>query len=175
MIERIYAGTLREAHIGQTILLKGWVHRRRDLGDLIFIDLRDQSGIVQIVFNPDYSRSALEIAEKLRSEYVIEVEGEVIERDTDTFNPNLKTGRIEVTVSQITVLNKSKNLPFLIHEAQDVSEDLRLKYRYLDLRRQEMHETFTIRHKITQSIRNFLNNENYLEMETPILTKSTPE
>src|SRR5690625_1892559 len=118
MIERIYAGTLREAHIGQTILLKGWVHRRRDLGDLIFIDLRDQSGIVQIVFNPDYSKDALAIAETLRSEYVIEVEGTVIERDAETVNPNIKTGDIEVTVSQITILNKAKNLPFLIHEAE---------------------------------------------------------
>src|SRR5690625_7838558 len=101
MIERIYAGTLREAHIGQTILLKGWVHRRRDLGDLIFIDLRDQSGIVQIVFNPDYSKTALEIAEKLRSEYVIEVTGKVIKREEDTINQNLATGQIEVTVSEV--------------------------------------------------------------------------
>src|SRR5690625_1887482 len=175
MIERIYAGTLREAHIGQTILLKGWVHRRRDLGDLIFIDLRDQSGIVQIVFNPDYSKTALEIAEKLRSEYVIEVTGKVIKREEDTINPNLATGQIEVTVSEVNVINKSKSLPFLIHEAQDVSEDLRLKYRYIDLRREEMQQTFIIRHKITSSIREFLNGEQFLEMETPILTKSTPE
>src|SRR5690625_5063298 len=175
MIERIYAGTLREAHIGQTILLKGWVHRRRDLGDLIFIDLRDQSGIVQIVFNPDYSKTALEIAEKLRSEYVIEVTGKVIKREEDTINPNLATGQIEVTVSEVNVINKSKSLPFLIHEAQDVSEDLRLKYRYIDLRREEMQQTFIIRHKIVQSIREYLNGEQFLEMETPILTKSTPE
>src|SRR5690625_4304864 len=157
------------------MLLKGMVHRRRDLGDLIFIDLRDQSGIVQIVFNPDYSKEALQIAETLRSEYVIEVEGTVIERDAETVNPNIATGDIEVTVSQVQILNKSKNLPFLIHEAQDVSEDLRLKYRYLDLRRKDMQETFKIRHQITQSIRSFLNEQDYLEMETPILTKSTPE
>jgi len=175
MTERVYAGSLREANVGETILLKGWVHRRRDLGDLIFIDLRDQSGIVQIVFNPDYSKETLEIAEKLRSEFVIEVVGKVIERDEETINPNIKTGKIEVTVSNIKVLNKSKALPFLIHEAEDVSEDLRLKYRYIDLRREDMQKTFKIRHQITSSIREFLNGEQFLEMETPILTKSTPE
>lgn len=174
-IARSHAGELRESHIEETVRLKGWVHRRRDLGDLIFIDLRDRSGIVQIVFNPNYSKEALEIAERLRSEFVIEVEGKVIKRDEDTINPNIATGTIEVTVSNINVLNKSKNLPFLIHEAQDVSEDLRLKYRYLDLRREEMQSIFKIRHKATQAIRNYLNEDDYLEMETPILTKSTPE
>src|SRR5690625_6228473 len=103
MIERIYAGTLREAHIGQTILLKGWVHRRRDLGDLIFIDLRDQSGIVQIVFNPDYSKTALEIAEKLRSEYVIEVTGKVIKREEDTINPNLDRKSTRLNSSHVAI------------------------------------------------------------------------
>lgn len=175
MTTRVNAGVLTEANENEAVLLKGWVHRRRDLGELIFIDLRDQSGIVQLVFNPDYSQEALRIAESLRSEYVIEVKGKVIQRDEDTINPNIKTGKIEVTVSDITILNKSKNLPFLIHEAQDVSEDLRLKHRYLDLRREDLQETFKIRHNITQSIRNFLNNRQFLEMETPILTKSTPE
>lgn len=175
MSNRSGAGTLTKEHIGETVKLKGWVHRRRDLGDLIFIDLRDQSGIVQIVFNPDYSKAALQIAETLRSEFVIEVTGQVIERDLETVNPNLQTGEIEVTVSEVHILNKSKNIPFLIHEAEDVSEDLRLKYRYIDLRREEMQETFKKRHQITQSVRNFLNEQNFLEMETPILTKSTPE
>ena len=175
MTTRVNAGVLTEANENEAVLLKGWVHRRRDLGELIFIDLRDQSGIVQLVFNPDYSQEALRIAESLRSEYVIEVKGKVIQRDEDTINPNIKTGKIEVTVSDITILNKSKNLPFLIHEAQDVSEDLRLKHRYLDLRREDLQETFKIRHNITQSIRNFLNDRQFLEMETPILTKSTPE
>src|SRR5699024_5996158 len=124
MSKRIYAGTLREEHVDQAVTLKGWVHRRRDLGELIFIDLRDQSGIVQLVFNPDYSREALELAETLRSEFVIEVSGKVIRRDEETVNPNIDTGLIEVTVSDILILNKSKNLPFLIHEAEDVSEDL---------------------------------------------------
>lgn len=175
MPKRQHAGQLREANVNETVTLKGWVHRRRDLGELIFIDLRDQSGIVQLVFNPDYSKEALEIAESLRSEYVIEVEGKVIERDAETVNPNLDTGHIEVTISTVQIINKSKNLPFPIHEAQDVSEDLRLKYRYIDLRREDMQQTFQTRHKITKSIRNFLDNHDFLEMETPILTKSTPE
>ncbi|MEI3605802.1 aspartate--tRNA ligase [Pseudogracilibacillus sp. SE30717A] len=175
MNERKNAGTLRLEHVDETVTLKGWVHRRRDLGELIFIDLRDHSGIVQIVFNPDYSKEALQIAETLRSEFVIEVHGKVIKRDESTVNPNLQTGEVEVTVSEVTILNKSKNLPFLIHEAQDVSEDLRLKYRYIDLRREDMQRTFKIRHQITQSVRNFLNENEFLEMETPILTKSTPE
>ncbi len=175
MNQRINAGTIRAEHVDQTVTLKGWVHRRRDLGELIFIDLRDQSGIVQIVFNPDYSKEALQIAETLRSEFVIEVHGKVIKRDESTVNPNLETGEVEVTVSEVNILNKSKNLPFLIHEAQDVSEDLRLKYRYIDLRREDMQRTFKIRHQITQTVRNFLNENEFLEMETPILTKSTPE
>ncbi|MEI3610107.1 aspartate--tRNA ligase [Pseudogracilibacillus sp. SO10305] len=175
MTERQKAGLLTEQHVGENVVLKGWVHRRRDLGELIFIDLRDASGIVQIVFNPNYSKEALAIAETLRSEYVIEIEGKVIKRDEETVNPNIATGTIEVTVANINILNKSKNLPFLIHEAQDVSEDLRLKHRYIDLRREDMQHTFRIRHKATQAIRNYLNEQDFLEMETPILTKSTPE
>src|SRR5699024_1277775 len=144
METRSYAGLLSEKDEHSSVLLKGWVDRRRDLGELIFIDLRDASGIVQLVFNPDYSQEALQIAETLRSEYVIEVEGKVIKRDEETINPNIHTGKIEVTVSTIHILNKAKNLPFLIHEAQDVSEDLRLKYRYIDLRREDLQETFKI-------------------------------
>ncbi|MBO1003424.1 aspartate--tRNA ligase [Pseudogracilibacillus auburnensis] len=175
MAERNHAGILTEKNVDEIVTLKGWVHRRRDLGELIFIDLRDQSGIVQIVFNPDYSKEALQVAETLRSEFVIQVTGKVIKRDEATINPNLPTGTIEVTVSHIEILNKSKNLPFLIHEAADVSEDLRLKYRYIDLRRTDLQDTFKKRHQITQSVRNFLNSNDFLEMETPILTKSTPE
>lgn len=175
MVERIGGGKLTKEHIGETVLLKGWVHRRRDLGELIFIDLRDQSGIVQVVFNPDYSEEALKLANTLRREFVIEVKGQVIERDAETVNPNLKTGEIEVSVSELKIINKAKTIPFVIHEADDVSEDLRLKYRYIDLRREEMQATFKKRHQITQSIRNFLNDDEFLELETPILTKSTPE
>ncbi|HLQ73320.1 MAG TPA: aspartate--tRNA ligase [Bacillota bacterium] len=174
-MSRLHAGTLTEENIDETVTLKGWVDRRRDLGGLIFIDLRDRSGVVQIVFNPDYSADALAIAESVRSEYVIEVEGTVIKRDPETVNPLIKTGEIEVNVASINVINEAKNPPFLIEEKTDVSEDLRLKYRYLDLRRKPHQETFVLRHQTTQAIRNFLNDDGYLEMETPMLTKSTPE
>lgn len=175
MSKRKLAGTLRKNDINENVLLKGWVDRRRDLGGLIFIDLRDHSGIVQVVFNPDYSKDALEMADTVRSEYVLEIQGRVVEREADTINPNLKTGEIEVVATTINVINKSKHPPFLLHEASDVSEDIRLKYRYIDLRRQEMQHTFKVRHQIIQTVRNFLNDEEFLEMETPILTKSTPE
>jgi aspartyl-tRNA synthetase len=173
--QRIYAGTLDESQIDQNVLLKGWVQKRRDLGGLIFIDLRDRSGIVQIVFNPDESEEALKIAETIRSEYVVEIQGKVVLRDEGTINPSMKTGEIEVIASNIDVLNKSKNPPFIIQDETDVAEDLRLKYRYLDLRRSTLQETFKLRHQTTQAIRNFLNDDGFLEMETPILTKSTPE
>ncbi|MCG5104232.1 aspartate--tRNA ligase [Oceanobacillus alkalisoli] len=172
---RIYAGTINEEHIGQTILLKGWVQKRRDLGGLIFIDLRDRSGIVQVVFNPDESEEALKIADTIRSEYVVEITGLVVGRDASTVNPLMETGKIEVVASSVEILNKSKNPPFMIKDETDVAEDLRLKYRYLDLRRPSLQETIKLRHQTTQAIRNFLNHDGFLEMETPILTKSTPE
>lgn len=173
--QRVMAGSLSEASVEESVLLKGWVQKRRDLGGLIFIDLRDASGVVQIVFNPDHSQRALEIAETIRSEYVVEVEGTVVKRDSSTVNPTMKTGEIEVIVSAITVLNKAKTPPFAIQDKAEVSEDLRLSYRYLDLRRQPLQETFKLRHHITQAVRNYLNEQQFLEMETPILTKSTPE
>lgn len=175
MSERILAGTLRKEHIEKDVLLKGWIQKRRDLGGLIFIDLRDKSGIVQVVFNPDLSKEALAIAETVRSEYVIKVAGKVVKREESTINSTMKTGDIEVMASNISVLNKAKTPPFLIEEESDVSEDLRLKYRYIDLRRSTLQETFKLRHQITHEVRNFLNDDGYLEMETPILTKSTPE
>ena len=175
MSERIYAGTLTKSHLNEHVYLKGWVQKRRDLGGLIFIDLRDRSGIVQIVFNPEISEEALQIADKVRSEYVIEVSGKVVARDDNTINPDMKTGEIEVIASTINILNDSKTPPFTISNQTDVSEDIRLKYRYLDLRRPELQETFKLRHHITQEIRHFLNEHAFLEMETPILTKSTPE
>jgi len=175
MVERVLAGTLGEANMEDTVVLKGWVDKRRDLGGLIFIDLRDKSGIVQVVFNPDYSPEALAIANKVRSEFVIEVKGSIVKRDQATVNPAMLTGTIEVMANEIVILNKAKNPPFLIQEDNGVSEDLRLKYRYLDLRRKPLQETFQLRHQITQVIRNFLSEDGYLDMETPILTKSTPE
>lgn len=175
MSKRIYAGTLRETDIDRTVVLKGWVDRRRDLGGLIFIDLRDRSGIVQVVFNPDHNQEAHAIAETVRSEYVVEVHGTVVKRDEETVNPLIDTGTIEVIADEIKIINKAKTPPFLIEDKTDVSEDIRLKYRYLDLRRKPLQETMIMRHQITQSIREFLNQDGFLEMETPILTKSTPE
>jgi len=175
MTERIYAGTISEKQINEEILLKGWVQTRRDLGGLIFIDLRDRSGVVQVVFNPDHSSEALAIADTIRSEFVVEISGKVVARDKATINPVMKTGKIEVNASEIKVLNKAKTPPFAIQDETDVAEDLRLKYRYLDLRRPSLQETFKLRHQTTQAVRNFLNQDGFLEMETPILTKSTPE
>ncbi len=172
---RTLAGTIRKEHVNQEVTLKGWVQKRRDLGEIIFIDLRDRSGVVQIVFNAENSKESHAVGDSVRSEYVIEVKGKVVERDTDTINPKIDTGDIEIIVSEITVLNEAKTPPFTLTDDIDVSEDIRLKYRYLDLRREVMQETFKLRHQATQSIREFLNSESFLEMETPMLTKSTPE
>lgn len=170
-----YCGEVTEQHIGETVILKGWVQKRRDLGGLIFIDLRDRSGIVQIVFNPDFSSEALAIANKIRSEYVLDVKGTVVARDESTVNEKLKTGKIEIKVEEVTIINEAKTPPFMIEDQTDVAEDLRLKYRYLDLRRPVMFETFKMRHDVTKSFRRFLDDEGFLDVETPILTKSTPE
>src|SRR3954465_11489476 len=156
-----FCGEVLETAIGETVTLKGWVSKRRDLGGLIFIDLRDRSGIVQIVFNPDVSAESLAIAEKVRSEYVIDVQGTVIEREASTVNPNIATGKIEVQVESITILNESKTPPFALDDKVEVSEDVRLKYRYLDLRRPAMFETLKMRHKTTQTMRNFLDGEGF--------------
>ncbi|MDC3412423.1 aspartate--tRNA ligase [Terrihalobacillus insolitus] len=168
-------GALNKEHAQHRVELKGWVQRRRDLGGLIFIDLRDRSGVVQIVFNPKVSEESLKVAESVRSEYVLHIEGEVVERDKSTTNPNMQTGEIEIQVDRVDILNEAKNPPFLIQDDTDVAEDIRLKYRYLDLRREPLQQTFKLRHQTTQAIRNYLNEEEFLEMETPMLTKSTPE
>jgi len=165
---------LSEVLQGEKVVLKGWVQRRRDLGGLIFIDLRDRTGITQVVFSPDVAE-AHALADKVRSEYVIEVEGTVILRAEDQINPNVPNGKIEVEASKLTVINTAKTPPFQIEDRTDVSEDLRLKYRYLDLRRPVMYDTFKLRSDVTRTIRNFLQNEDFLEVETPILTKSSPE
>ncbi len=175
MLKRSFCGKLTEEHIGSNVLLKGWVQKRRDLGGLIFIDLRDRSGLVQIVFNPDYNEEALRIAETIRSEYVLQVEGEVVAREEATINRNMATGTIEIKVNNVQILNKAETPPFAIADEIDTAEELRLKYRYLDLRRKPLQETFKLRHQTTQVIRNFLNEEDFYEMETPMLTKSTPE
>ncbi|WP_318627540.1 aspartate--tRNA ligase [Paenibacillus polymyxa] len=168
-------GALTHAHIGETVTLNGWVQTRRDLGGVLFIDLRDRSGIVQIVFNPAYSGDALQIADRVRSEYVLEVTGTIVKRDAETINPNLPTGEIEVRVTEIEVLNASKTPPFFIEDGVEVDESLRLKYRYLDLRRPEMHQTLKLRSKAAKVFRDFLDGEDFIEVETPILTKSSPE
>ncbi|MEN0339664.1 aspartate--tRNA ligase [Staphylococcus aureus] len=171
-----YCGLVTEAFLGQEITLKGWVNNRRDLGGLIFVDLRDREGIVQVVFNPAFSEEALKIAETVRSEYVVEVQGTVTKRDPDTVNPKIKTGQVEVQVTNIKVINKSETPPFSINEENvNVDENIRLKYRYLDLRRQELAQTFKMRHQITRSIRQYLDDEGFFDIETPVLTKSTPE
>ncbi|GIO87931.1 aspartate--tRNA(Asp/Asn) ligase [Paenibacillus faecis] len=168
-------GSLTTANIGETVTLNGWVQTRRDLGGVLFIDLRDRSGIVQIVFNPAYSGEALQTADKVRTEYVLAVRGEVVKRDAETVNPNLPTGEVEVRVTEIDVLNSAKTPPFFIEDGIEVDEALRLKYRYLDLRRPEMQKTLWLRSKAAKVFRDFLDGEGFIEVETPILTKSSPE
>lgn len=174
MKRSMYAGHVREEHIGRTIVLKGWVSRRRDLGGLIFIDLRDREGVMQLVINPeDVSGDVMATAERLRSEYVIEVEGSVEARQQA--NDKLATGAVELKVSGLTILNTAKTTPFEIKDGVEVSDDTRLRYRYLDLRRPEMLESFKLRAKTTHVIRNYLDNLGFIDVETPMLTKSTPE
>lgn len=171
-----YCGEITEKAIGESVVLKGWVQKRRDLGGLIFIDLRDRTGIVQVVFNPDVSKAALETAESIRSEYVLDITGKVVAREEATVNPNLKTGRIEIQAESVEVLSAAKTPPFAISDqAAEVSEDIRLKHRYLDLRRPEMFNSLKMRHNVTKAVRRFLDDNGFLDIETPVLTKSTPE
>lgn len=170
-----HCGQLSTAHIGETVTLNGWVQTRRDLGGVLFIDLRDRSGLVQVVFNPAYSGEALQTAERVRSEYVLSVTGKVVKRDAETINPNMPTGEIEVQITEIEVLNAAKTPPFFIEDGIEVDETLRLKYRYLDLRRPEMQNTLRLRSKAAKVFRDFLDGEGFIEVETPILTKSSPE
>ncbi|WP_226667255.1 aspartate--tRNA ligase [Metabacillus litoralis] len=171
-----YCGEVPETAIGEKVILKGWVQKRRDLGGVIFIDLRDRTGVVQVVFNPEVSEEALQIAERVRSEYVLDITGKVVLRSEETINPNVPTGKIEVIVESVTIVNAAKNPPFLIEDkSEEVSEDVRLKYRYLDLRRPALFNTIQMRHNVTKSMRNFLDEKGFLDIETPILTKSTPE
>lgn len=174
MKRSMYAGRVREEHIGQEITLKGWVARRRDLGGLIFIDLRDREGIMQLVINPEkVSAEVMATAESLRSEYVIEVTGQVAAREQA--NDKLATGAIELNVTALTVLNTAKTTPFEIKDGIEANDDTRLRYRYLDLRRPEMLENLKLRAKVTHSIRNYLDELEFIDVETPFLSKSTPE
>ena len=174
MKRSMYAGRVREEHIGQEITLKGWVARRRDLGGLIFIDLRDREGIMQLVINPEkVSAEVMATAESLRSEFVIEVTGQVAAREQA--NDKLATGAVELNVTTLTVLNTAKTTPFEIKDGIEANDDTRLRYRYLDLRRPEMLENLKLRAKVTHSIRNYLDELEFIDVETPFLSKSTPE
>jgi aspartyl-tRNA synthetase len=174
-----YCGDLRSSHIGQTVTLFGWVDRRRDHGGVIFIDLRDRAGVVQIASNPIQTPSAYPIAEGLRSEYVVKVTGAVSQRPPESLNPKIPTGEIEIYADSIELLNGvHKQLPFMVSssEAELVREDVRLKYRYLDLRRDRLSKNLQLRHQVVKAMRRFLEDqENFIEVETPILTRSTPE
>ena len=174
MKRSIYAGRVRSEHIGNQLTLKGWVGRRRDLGGLIFIDLRDREGVMQLVINPEeVSAEAMAKAESLRSEFVIEVTGLVAAREQA--NDKLPTGAVELKVQELTILNTAKTTPFEIKDGLEAADDTRLRYRYLDLRRPEMLENFKLRAKVTHSIRNYLDELEFIDVETPMLTKSTPE
>lgn len=171
-----YCGELREQHVGESVQLKGWVQKRRDLGGLIFLDLRDRTGIIQVVFSPEVSgEENVKIADRVRSEYVLDIKGKVVARAEGTYNNKIPTGTIEVLAEEIAIINASKTPPFMIEDDVDASEELRLKYRYLDLRRPEMFNTLKMRHQVSTTIRNFLDQHGFLDVETPILTKSTPE
>lgn len=176
MMLRTHAcGQITRELIGETVTLNGWVQRRRDLGGVLFIDLRDRSGLVQIVFNPEFSGEAHQIADRVRNEYVLAVKGTVVERDKETVNPNLPTGELEVRITEIEILNAAKNPPFFIEDGIEIDEALRLKYRYLDLRRPEMYQTLKLRSKAAKIFRDFLDEQDFVEVETPVLSKSTPE
>ncbi len=167
-------GELNAAHLGEVVELCGWVHRRRDHGGVIFIDLRDRSGLTQVVIDPD-TEETFAIAESVRSEYVLKVTGTVRNRPEGTINPNMSTGEIEVLVSKIDLLNKSDTPPFPLESEIEVNEETRLKYRYIDLRRSEMQEKMRFRRDVTRCLRNFLDDHDFFEIETPYLTKATPE
>lgn len=177
-------GSMRRTHtcceleaedVGKEVVLMGWVQRRRDHGGVIFIDLRDREGITQVVFNPDVNKKVHEKAHAIRNEYVLGVRGQVDNRPEGMINPKLKTGEIEVLVTQLKIFNVAQTPPFLIEDKVDVSETIRLKYRHLDLRRPRLQNNIIIRHRASVSLRNYLNNSGFLEIETPVLTRSTPE
>jgi len=168
-------GELRDQHIGQTVTLNGWVDNRRDLGGVIFIDLRDRYGITQIVFEPSYNAEAHEQAKDLRNEWVVSVTGKVRRRPEGTENPEIETGMIDVMVDEVSILNKAQTPPFPIEDRIDTNEEIRLRYRYLDLRRRPMQRNLILRHKMYQVVRKYFDENNFLEIETPFLMKSTPE
>jgi aspartyl-tRNA synthetase len=176
-MERIYAGTLRKEHVGQRLILAGWVQKQRDFGELIFVDVRDRTGLCQVVVDQKLVNDPelISSAKELRSEFVVRIEGEVVNRLEERRNPKLPTGDIEVVAARIEILNRSDTPPFPIDEDVDAAEDLRLKYRYLDLRRPALTRNLMLRHQLTFAVRDYMNRHGFLEIETPVLTKSTPE
>lgn len=170
-----YCGDISSADIGNEVCLMGWVQRRRDHGGLIFIDLRDREGIAQLALDPDRDPEAHEKADKVRNEYVVAVKGTISPRPEGTVNPKMKTGEVEVEVSELRILNISKTPPFMLDDHVDVAENIRLKHRYLDLRRPALQKNMILRHKVTRTVRSYLDEQGFLEIETPVLTKSTPE
>jgi aspartyl-tRNA synthetase len=170
-----YCGSVDVSHVGQTVTLMGWAATRRDLGGVVFIDLRDREGICQVVARPEISKAAHDVADKVRGEYVLAVTGRVDARDQDTVNPKIKTGGVEITATEIVILSEAKTPPFAIEDDINTSEDIRLKYRYLDMRRGPIQKSLMLRHKLALAIRTYLDEQGFLEIETPILTASTPE
>ena len=170
-----YCGNLSIKDANREVILLGWVQRRRDLGGLIFVELRDRQGIVQVVFNPEVSPEIHTKAQSLRNEYVVGIQGTVVKRPEGTVNPKLKTGEIEVVVKELKILNVSRTPPFLIEDGEEVAEDTRLKYRYLDLRRPGLQRNLILRHQVAKAVRHYFDRVGFLEIETPMLTKSTPE
>jgi aspartyl-tRNA synthetase len=177
MNERIYAGTLRKEHAGQKITLCGWVHKQRDFGELVFVDVRDRSGVCQVIVDKKRGSddAAISVAKELRTEFVVRIEGEVFERAEQSRNAKLLTGDMEVLASRVEILNRADTPPFAIEDETEAAEELRLQYRYLDLRRAPLTRNLMLRHKIAFGVRDYMNRNGFLEIETPILTKSTPE
>ncbi|WP_246798153.1 aspartate--tRNA ligase [Alkalibacter rhizosphaerae] len=171
----IMCGKITEEQVGDTVKLSGWVQNRRDLGGVVFIDLRDRTGIVQLVFNSETDKNAFLVADRLRSEYVVQVEGVVVERDPDNVNDNITTGTLEVLCNKVEVLDQAQTPPIYIDDNDTSKESVRLKYRYLDLRKSRMHQNMKVRHQVSKFIRNYLDDEGFMEVETPFLTKPTPE
>ncbi|MBI4825050.1 MAG: aspartate--tRNA ligase [Nitrospirae bacterium] len=170
-----YCGEIREENIGAEVTLAGWVHRWRDHGGVVFIDLRDRSGVVQLVFNPETDAEIVKAAQKIRNEFVLQIKGEVSKRPPETENKSLPTGQIEIIVRELIVLNESKPLPFMVEDDTDASEQLRFRHRYLDLRRPIIQKNLILRHQVTMTMREYLDAKGFLDIETPVLTKSTPE
>ncbi|SVC11065.1 uncharacterized protein METZ01_LOCUS263919, partial [marine metagenome] len=175
MYKDVNSGELRKGDVGKSITVAGWVSRRRDHGNLIFIDLRDRSGLLQVVFNPKLSSSAHKNAQMLRSEWVIQVSGDLVQRIQGSENPDLPTGDIELSADKLVVISRSKTPPFEVEDDLNIDDLTRLKYRFIDLRRPKMQALLKLRHDVTRTIWNYLSNQGFIQVETPILIKSTPE